>query len=98
MSLHGTVALISKIDRFTIGAKSENVVLNILEKLYEANAKHGQERLMILQLVDTKLKILLTLIKALYDIKAINNKKFFQLSESVIEIGKMLGGWIKATK
>lgn len=85
-------------DRFTIGAKSENTTLNILEKLYEANAKHGQERLLILQSVDTKLKILLALIKAMYDVKAINDRKFLQLSESVIEIGKMLGGWIKTTK
>ena len=98
LSLYETVTGIPKIDRFTLGARSENVTLDIIERLYEANAKYGQERLVILQSIDPKLKILQTLIKALFDIKAINDKKFLQLSESAIEIGKMLGGWIKTSK
>lgn len=96
--LHGTISTISKIDRFTIGAKCENITLQILEMMYEANSKYGQERLIILHSIDTKLKILQTLIKALYDIKAINDKRFLHLSELSLEIGKMLGGWIKTTK
>ena len=53
---------------------------------------------MILEQMDTKLKILQTLIRALYDMKDINDKKFLDLSESAIEIGRMLGGWIKTAK
>jgi len=98
LSLYETVAGIPKIDRFTLGARTENTTLSVLEKLYEANAKYGQERLIILQSIDTKLKILQTLIKALYDVKAINDKRFLQLSELGLEIGKMLGGWIKTSK
>ncbi len=96
--MYGTISTIPKIDRFTIGAKCENVTLQILEMMYEANAKYGENRLSILHSIDTKLKILQTLIKALYDIKAINDKRFLHLSELLIEIGKMLGGWIKTTK
>jgi hypothetical protein len=98
LCLYSTIETIPKKDRYTIGAKCENTALNILEMLYEANAKYGQNRLAVLQSVDTKLKILQTLIKALLDIKAIDNKKFLRLSEPLIEIGKMLGGWIKTTK
>jgi hypothetical protein len=98
LSLYSTINALPKKDRFTIGAKCENTSLNILEMLYEANSKYGQNRLAILQSVDTKLKILQALIKALFDIKAIDDKKFLRLSESLIEIGKMLGGWIKTTK
>lgn len=65
--------------------------------MYEANAKYGENRLVILHSIDTKLKILQMLIRALYDIKAINDKRFLYLSELAIEIGKMLGGWIKTT-
>lgn len=98
LSLYRTILTIPKIDRFSIGVRCENVTLQILEKMYEANSKYDQERLAILHSIDTQLKILQTLIKALYDIKAINDKRFLYLSESTIEIGKMLGGWIKATK
>lgn len=98
LDLHLTVATIPKIDRFTLGVRCENVTLDILEKLYEANAKFGSERLFVLQLIDTRLKILQTLIKALYDVKAISDKKFLEHSEAALEIGRMLGGWIKDTK
>ncbi len=98
LSLHETVIKIPKISRFSLGVRIETVALDLLEKLYEANSKYGNNRLAILELIDTKLKILQVLIKALYDIKAINDKKFLQLSESAIEIGRMLGGWIKDTK
>jgi four helix bundle protein len=98
LCLYHTIETIPKKDRFTIGAKCENTSLAILEKLYEANAKYGQNRLIILQSVDTKLKILQALVKALFDIKAINDKKYLQLSELLVEIGRMLGGWIKTTK
>ena len=96
--LHKTVETIPKQDRFTIGLRCENVTLDILEMLYEANAKHGQNRLTVMQSLDLKLKIIQALIKALFDIKAIDDKKFLSLSEPLIEIGKMLGGWIKTTK
>jgi hypothetical protein len=98
LRLYNTIGAIPKKDRFTIGAKCENNALNILEMLYEANSKYGQNRLIVLQSIDTKLKILQTLVKALFDIKAIDDKKFLRLSELLIEIGKMLGGWIKTTK
>jgi hypothetical protein len=98
LCLNITVAKTPKKDRFTIGSKCENITLEILEKLYEANSKYGQDRLLILQTVDTKLKVLQALVKALLDVKAISDKRFFQLSERLIEIGKMLGGWIKTTK
>lgn len=98
LSLNNTINTIPKKDRFTIGAKCEDITLKIIEMFYEANAKYGQDRLIVLQFVDIRLKILQTLIRALFDIKAIDDKKFLKLSESLIEIGRMLGGWIKTTK
>jgi hypothetical protein len=98
LCLNITVAKTPKKDRFTIGSKCENITLEILEKLYEAHSKYGQDRLLVLQNIDTKLKVLQAMVKALFDIKAISDKRFIQLSERLIEIGKMLGGWIKTTK
>lgn len=98
LSLYRTAAAIPKKDRFTIGVKSENLTLEIIEKFYEANAKFGNDRLSILKIADTKLKILQMLVKALFDVKSINDQRFLKLSEQLIEIGCMLGGWIKSTK
>lgn len=98
LGLYDTAATIPKKDRFGLGLKCESLALEILELLYEANAKWGSARLALLQSVDIKLKVLQTLLKALLDVKAIDDKRYLQLSEQLIEIGKMLGGWIKTTK
>ena len=49
-----------------------------------------------LKKADIKLKILKTLIRAVFDVKAIDQKKYLLLQGSLQEIGKMLGGWIKS--
>ncbi len=70
----------------------------MVEMLFKANAKSGQERLEILAQTDLKLKILQTIIRACWEVKALDEKKYIRLEELLQEIGKMLGGWIKATK
>lgn len=86
-----------KKDRYTLGAKCENIVLEILELLFLANSKQNASRSLILNKVDVKLKILKTLIRFCFDIKAIDQKKYILLQEHLQEIGEMLGGWIKST-
>ena len=36
------------------------------------------------------------LIRLAYETKSINDKKYLLLEEKAIEIGKMIGGWIKS--
>jgi len=86
-----------KKDRYTLGAKCENIILEILELLFLANSKQKASRLLILNKVDVKLKVLKTLIRLCFDVKAIDQKKYILLQERLQEIGKMLGGWIKSS-
>lgn len=95
LRLNKVVSTISKKDRYTVGVKAEYSTLEIIEKFYLANSKIGNERLQILKSADITLKILQLLLKALFDTKAVNENVYISLSESLIEIGKMLGGWIK---
>lgn len=50
-----------------------------------------------LQRADIRLKILQTLIRVAYDVKALDQRSYISLQKNIIEIGKMLGGWIKST-
>lgn len=45
-----------------------------------------------------KLNLLRVFLRLLKDIKSIDLKKYSLLEESVDEIGRMLGGWIKSAK
>jgi len=86
-----------KKDRYTLGARCENLTLEILEMLLLANSKQKASRSLILNRVDVKLKILKTLVRLCFDIKIIDQKKYILMQERLQEIGKMLGGWIKAS-
>lgn len=87
-----------KPDRYSLGVKIENVVLEIIELLYLAQSKQGASRLLILNKADITLKMLTAHLRLAYKTKSINDAGFAALSEQVVEIGKMVGGWIRATK
>ena len=87
-----------KKDRYTIAQKAESNILETLELLFLANSKTTKSRLLILNKVDVKLKILKVLIRLAYDIKAIDQKTYIRLQAQLQEIGRMLGGWIKQTQ
>ena len=87
-----------KKDRYTLGQKIENNLLEILELLFLANSKRDAGKLPTLYEVDTKLQMMKMLIRLAYDVKAISQPRYRSLQKDLQEIGKMLGGWIKSIK
>jgi hypothetical protein len=53
---------------------------------------------LILNKADITLKMLTMHLRLAYKTKSVNDEGFASLSEQVIEIGRMIGGWIKYTK
>lgn len=98
MLLYSYTSLFPKKERFSIGQKCEMLILEFLESLFEANSTRGRQRLILLQKLDNKLKIIKTMIRICFDVKALNQKKYIHCEEHLQEIGKMLGGWIKITQ
>ncbi len=60
-----------------------------------ARAKTGMSKGLILHKIDLKIKLLKLLIRMSFDVKALSQSKYISLEEKLLEIGKMLGGWIK---
>lgn len=83
-----------KSQRFVLGQRIENVSLEILEKIIEANQKRDKKR--ELQEISVKLDVLRILIRLSKDFQFINLKQYEFASKNLNEIGKMLGGWIKS--
>ena len=86
-----------KPSRYSVGVKIENTLLEVIELLYLAQSKRGNSRLLILNKADILLRILFVHLRLAYKIKCLNDAGFAILSEKLIEIGKMVGGWIKYT-
>ncbi len=84
-----------KTDRYSLGQNIDGLLLEIMELLFAANAMNDGRKLETLNLIDLKLKILKTLVRLAFDSQAINENKYLILIENILEIGRMLGGWLK---
>jgi hypothetical protein len=90
--------LIPKKDRYTIGVKIERSIIDLIELLFEAQVKNPDIRLTILEKADVRLKSIKLFVRLAHEVASLEQHKYLRLEEKVIEIGKMLGGWIKYTK
>lgn len=80
--------------KFTLGDRIINNLLDSLEVLIEAAYTKNKYRLLKdLNLKLEKLRFLLRLAK---DLKALSIKKYGYITGEINELGKMIGGWIKA--
>lgn len=85
-------------DRYALGQKCENNILEILELIIVASKLPKSEKLPILEKASIKIDILRILIRLAKEIEALDNKKYLKSQERLDEIGRMLGGWIRSTK
>ncbi len=94
---YGIRNTIPKQDKYTIWQKAESLLIEVLEGILSASYKSKLEKTPILEKTSLKLNTLKVLIRLMKDVGAIDNKKYTLLQESLDEIGRMLGGWIRST-
>ena len=81
-----------------MGQRIDNTTLTIFENLIQASQAKGEDKIHLLERTSVKLDTLKLLIRLSKDIQALDNKKYLTLQELLQEIGKMLGGWLRAAK
>lgn len=96
-TFYGYLQSFPRKDRYALGQKCETVLIEILEAVVLASSLPKQEKLPILKGASSKVDILRVLFEFGRDLKIIENKKYQTLDSMLLEIGKMLGGWIKTT-
>lgn len=82
--------------KYFLGDRIQNYLLDILEALIEAYYSKKDEKIKILMKVNIILEKIRYLFRLSFDLKCINTEKYGKLSEKLIEIGKMNGGWLKS--
>ena len=97
-TLYSYRTTVAKQDRYTVWQRCETVTLDIVEHLLAASQSVKSEKLPSLEKTSVKLNLLRVLVRLSKEVKAIDAKKYIVLQERIDEIGKMLGGWIKASK
>ena len=94
---YGYLPTFPKKDRYTLGQKCENILLDLIEAIMLASSLSKQEKPPILKQASLKLDLLKVLFRLGKDLKILDNKKYLVLEGYLQEIGRMLGGWIKTT-
>jgi len=78
-----------------MGEKIDSLFLEVTELAFLAGYFYKAQKLPYVQKAAVKLDLLKFFFQIVWEIKALDNKKFILLSEKLNEIGKMLGGWSK---
>ena len=94
--LHQVLKKFPKSERFTLTQRIENTTLNMLQSIIQAN--HESDKSDVLKQASVELEKLRILIRLAKDLKFVSIQEYENLSQFTTEIGKMIGGWIKAEK
>ena len=93
--LYNSIKYFPKRDQYTLGIRLEAMALEILELSLLAKTKIGTSRMLILNKIDIKLKILRLFVRVSYNNEILSQSRYISAEEKLLEIGRMLGGWIK---
>lgn len=85
-------------DRYSIGQKIENNILEIFELLFKSNMLEKSEKLELLRTISSKIDLEKVLLRLAHDNKCLDRKHYLTLESSLQELGKMTGGWIRYLK
>ncbi len=91
--------LIPKKDRFAIGQRTENLLLELM--IFIVAAYHTKtlalKRNALFQ-ANTTMECVKVLMRLAKDVKAIDQRLYIEYESQLQEMGKMLGGWIRQTQ
>lgn len=84
-----------KKSRYTLGVKIDSLFLDTLELMFVGSYLGPKEKLPLLERANGKLDLLKFFLQISWEMKALDGEKYISLSESLQEVGRMLGGWRK---
>jgi hypothetical protein len=85
-----------KSQRFVLAQRIENTVLSLLELIIEGNV--SRHKVPLIQQALVKLEILHILLRFAKDQRFLNLKRYEVSSKKLVEIGRLLGGWLRQAK
>jgi len=98
MIKYGYIALrqFPKSEKFSLALDIKRTMFAMLEKIIRANRQ--RDKLAALYEIDTELEVLRTQVRLAMELEFLPFKKYEVWSGHLAEVGRMLGGWLKAVK
>jgi hypothetical protein len=82
--------------RFTVSERLMNAALDFQETIFDAQSQGGTTRQKLLRAADAHLNKLRLYLRLAHQWKWLNDGQYNHVSRMVAEIGRLLGGWLKA--
>ncbi|MEK7555107.1 MAG: four helix bundle protein, partial [Patescibacteria group bacterium] len=92
---HEYMPHIPKTSRYTLGEKIDACFIETLELLFFAQYAKKEQRLPTLQKANVKFDSLKFFLQLLWETNGISAKQYANISKHLVDIGKMLGGWLR---
>ena len=87
-----------KAQRFVITKRLQDAALDFQERIIEANSKKGRARARKLYEADAQLEKIRLYLRLVYQRKWLTMGRYEHAANMIAEIGRLLGGWIRATE
>lgn len=91
-----TVEKFPRAQKFLIGDRIQTAAMDVMEHLIEA--AYSREKLAILNRANLQLEKLRYLFRLAFDLRLLDMRRYEFASRALDEIGRMLGGWLKAQR
>lgn len=95
LRLYKNLSTISKRDRFTWGQRCETIALEALALSAKADYLAKNEKRAVVRALSFQIDFLKILLRLGSDLKIIDYQKYMARSGELVEIGRMIGGWMK---
>lgn len=93
---HEAIINLKRVDRYTIGAKVDEIFLSLLELIFRACFAYDKfEKLSLVSQAVAKSDLLKFFLQLSWEQRVIDHKSYGGLILLLDEIGRMLGGWKK---
>ena len=91
-----TVEKFPRSQKFLLGDRIQNAALDVLERLIEAT--YSRQRAGMLDAANLAIEKLRFLFRIATDLRYLDLKRYEHAARGLDEIGRMVGGWIKANR
>lgn len=95
---HKLIFKFPKHERYTLGEKLENSLLESMEIFTLANQSSRYEKEKVLLRANTKVELLKILFRLSLNCQIIDTKQYLEIESKLQEIGRMTQGWIKYSR
>lgn len=86
-----------EIHQLQLGKRSQDTIDNLLQTFFMAQYAPKTHKGAYLLKAQSQLEVLSLQLRLYLDLKLANETKIFQLLADLQEVGRMLGGWLKAS-